>query len=155
MKYFSFWVYRFLDFAITRIMKISRVGRLLYYNTYICSLFCTVSVDSSAEDSLSELLIVTDSCRQSPIVEQKCALCSKCSTCLQLIVLSGWRNYVIVEDRALIRGIPSGPSDKIAQMWNVTPALRAPFFFAFLCNHGGANTTTNTSARGAVNKLAQ
>ena len=63
MKYFSFWVYRFLDFVITRIMKISRVGKLLYYNAYICSLFCTEPVGSSAEDSLSELLIVTDSCR--------------------------------------------------------------------------------------------
>ena len=37
-------------------------------------------------------------------------------------------------------------------MWNVTTALRAPFF-AFLFNHGGAKTTTNTSARGAVNKI--
>ena len=57
-------------------------------------------------------------------------------------------------------------TERLSEEFQADPATKLPrcgmslqrcvrLFFAFLCNLGGANTTTNTSARGAVSKLAQ
>ena len=62
--------------------------------------------------------------------------------------MSSWRTERLSEE------FQADPATKLPRC-GMSPPRCVRLFFAFLFNHGGANTTTNTSARGAVNKFAQ